>query len=205
MLYTESFKKQVVRKILSQGTVITEVGRKLNISPESIHRWKKQYQDEVRATVKETDLDAILQEEEVDVEALLRDADHQELEKQTGSNAVARHVEGLLTTTKAPSAFNNQDKFAIIKAVRALKQDKRGAFMRAYGLSDRHIQTWEDELIAMSKESITNDDYIRKLEEENKRLKKELASSERDKHELEVLIELKKKYHQLFKSEEDEK
>ena len=205
MLYTESFKKQIVKKILSQGTMITEVGRKLNVSTASIHRWKKQYQDEVRAMVEEIDLDVILREEEMDVEAMLRKADHGELEKQTGSSAVALHIEGLLASTKAPGAFNNQDKYAIIKTARAVKQEKRGAFLRAYGLSDRHIQLWEDELIAMSKESIKNDDYIRNLEEENKRLKKELATSERDKHELEVLIELKKKYHQLFKSEEDEK
>ena len=155
--------------------------------------------------VEEIDLDVILREEEMDVEAMLRKADHSELEKQTGSSAVALHIEGLMASTKAPGAFNNQDKYAIIKTARAVKQEKRGAFLRAYGLSDRHIQFWADELIAMSKESIKNDDYIRNLEEENKRLKKELATSERDKHELEVLIELKKKYHQLFKSEEDEK
>ena len=43
MLYTENFKKQVVKKVLSPGVMIKDVCGKLNVSLSAVGRWKKQY------------------------------------------------------------------------------------------------------------------------------------------------------------------
>ena len=199
MLYTESFKKQVVKKVLSPGVIAREVCRKLHVSETSLRDWKARYGAEMQALVQEVDLGPLLEEKEVDVDELLREADRGQLCEATGSSGIASHIDELARTGKAASAFNERDKYAIVKAVRSLPGDKRGGFLRRHGLDDRHIALWEEELIAMSKATISRDEYTRKLEEENKLLKKQLAAAERDKHELEVIIELKKKYPTLFK------
>jgi transposase-like protein len=204
MLYSESYKKQVVRKVLSNGVILTDVARKLNIARNTIDRWKKTYAAEVQVEVEEVDLSEILREEVVDVEALLRDAERKDLQERTGSAALARQVEELSASSKAPGAFNDRDKYAIVSVVRALGQDKRGAFLRSRGIDDRYIKLWEEELLDMSKGSVDRNEYVKKLEFENRLLKKQLADTQRDKHELEVIIELKKKHPRLFQSDTDE-
>jgi transposase-like protein len=205
MLYSEDFKKQVVRKVLTSGVLITEVAAKLHISPYSIHRWKKIYKDEVRDQVPQVDLCQVLKEEPVDVEALLRYAEKRDSPKGPEKETLETRAVSILSSGKGRGSFIDQDKYAILKTVRAMSQTARGPFLRRYGLSDGQLQLWEEELLDMSKETIKNAEYVKRLEEENKRLKKELATSERDNHELKVLIELKKKYHQLFESEEGKK
>jgi len=205
MLYPLSFKKQVVRKALSAGVVGSDLCRKLHISGSALHAWKKLYGAEMQSQAEEMDLGLLLDEEPVDVDELLREADTKQLGEATGSALLASHIDALARTGKTVAAFTDRDKFAVVKTVRALSTDKRGAFLRRHGLDDRHITLWEEELIVMSKNSITHDEYTKKLEEENKLLKKQLAAAERDKHELEVIIELKKKYPTLFKPDGDEK
>lgn len=205
MLYSEDFKKQVVRKVLASGVVITEVAAKLHVSTYSIHRWKKIYKDEVAEEVPRVDLSNILKDEPVDVDQMLRDAELGQSVKGQGGKALEAQALSVLGSVKGLGSFSERDKYAILKTVRAMSQKERGPFLRRYGLSDRQINLWEEELLDMSKETIKNDEYVKRLEEENKRLKKELATSERDNHELKVLIELKKKYHQLFESEEEKK
>jgi predicted glycosyltransferase involved in capsule biosynthesis len=74
-------------------------------------------------------------------------------------------------------------------------------FFRRAGLHSEHIKLWEDEILAMGKKEMDKSDYIKNLEEENKKLNKKLKELERDKKELQVLIELKKKYPTLFKGD----
>jgi transposase-like protein len=205
MLYTENFKKQVVKKALSPGVIGADICRKLHISRSAFFTWKRQYAAEMQREVEEIDLAELLKEVEIDVDELLRTAGREELERKTGSTELAKHIDLIARSGKNVEAYTDRDKYAVVRVVRALAQDRRGIFLRQHGLSDRHINLWEEELMSMSKDSISNDERIQKLEVENKALKKQLAESERDKHELEVLIELKKKYHQLFKSDEDEK
>jgi hypothetical protein len=50
----------------------------------------------------------------------------------------------------------------------------------------------------MSKKQIDKDEYIKKLESEKKTLLKQVKNLERDKRELEFLIEIKKKHPRLF-------
>ncbi len=75
--------------------------------------------------------------------------------------------------------------------------------MRSYSLQSGHIRQWEDEILSMGKKHTDQDELIKKLEQENKELRKKLKESERDKRELEILIELKKKYKTLFEQDED--
>lgn len=63
---------------------------------------------------------------------------------------------------------------------------------------------WEDEILAMGKKESDRDAIIKKLEDENKQLRKQLKESEKEKRELEILIELKKKYKTLFKQDGEE-
>jgi transposase-like protein len=205
MFYRESFKKQVVKQALSSGMYQTDICRKLGISLSSIQHWKKLYAEEVRSEIAEIDVAALLVEEEVDIEELLKRADHQELAAESGSQVIADHIDRIEQSGKNAGEYDQADKYAVVRAARHLERTKRSVFLRKFGLCERHINQWEEELIKMSKHPITNDERVKTLEDENKRLKKQLAEAERDKHELEVLIELKKKYHQLFESDEEAK
>ena len=57
-LYSETFKKSVVKKVLSEGVIMTQVADRLNISPSTLREWVNKYRDEV--TPEAPDLDAII-------------------------------------------------------------------------------------------------------------------------------------------------
>ena len=194
MLYTEDFKKQVVRKVLSPGIIITEVARKLKISSHSIHIWKKRYADDVKAEVIQIDIEKILHEEPVDLEKMLLEAEPED--KQRELEALHRIEKG-----KPAGQYKTLEKYVIIHHLKNLPADEVGIFLRSYGLQSGHIRRWEDEILAMGKKHLDQDELIKKLEDENKQLRKQLKEAERDKKELEILIELKKKYTTLFKQD----
>ncbi len=197
MWHTDEFKKQVVKKVLSPGVFIKDVARKLKISPHTIGIWKKLYGDEVKAKVVQIDIDRILYEEPVDIEKLLLEAEPEE--KQQELEALSRIEKG-----KPATQYKTQEKYVIIHHLSKLSAEEAGAFLRSYGLRGGHIRQWEDEILSMGKEHANQDELIKKLEEENKELRKKLKESERDKRELEILIELKKKYKTLFKQDGEE-
>ena len=203
MRYTEDFKKQVVKKVLSQGVVLAEVSRKLNVSDAAIHRWKQQYRDEVQSQVPRVDVESLLYEPPVDVEELLARADVQEVQQASGSAALGQHVRELLSQGKSAESFTEADRYAIVMTLRALPSEHYGEWLRKLGLQRSHIRLWEEQLISMSKKTISNDQYTKQLEDEVRRLKKQLGEAERDNKELKILIELKKKYPTLFHQDED--
>jgi transposase-like protein len=194
MRYTEEFKKQVVKKVLSPGVLIKEVCRKLKVSTSSIQDWKKLYGDEVRSEVMQIDIEKILFEEPVDVEKMLLEAEPEA--KQRELEAMNRIEKG-----KPASQYKTLEKYVIIHHLKKLTADEAGIFLRSYGLQSGHIRQWEEEILAMGKKHVDQDELIKRLEEENKQLRKQLKESERDKRELEILIELKKKYKNLFKQD----
>ena len=51
MSYSEKFKKQVVKKVLSPGIVQNDICRKLKISPSTIRKWRRIYTDELRPEI----------------------------------------------------------------------------------------------------------------------------------------------------------
>ena len=198
MLYTEDFKKQVVKKMLSPGVIVLDLCRKLKISPSAAQQWKKLYRDEVGQQIQRIDLDTLLYQPPVDVEELLRKADQDDLIRAGGSETLAHQVDQIRRKGKDSSQYTDAEKYALVMSLRVMGGDQQGILLRQLGLQGAHIQLWEEQLMAMSKKPITNDLYTKQLEDENKRLKKQLSESERDVQELKILIELKKKFPSLF-------
>lgn len=203
VLYTEDFKKQVVRKMLSPGVVVVDLCRKLSISSSAAQRWKKLYSGEVGQQIHSIDLDAILYEPPVDVDELLRKAEQNDFARAGGSETLAQQVDQIRCKGKDPSQYTDAEKYALVMSLRVMAGDQQGILLRQLGLQGAHIRLWEDQLMAMSKKPISADEYTKRLEDENKRLKKQLSESERDVRELKILIELKKKFPSLFQQDED--
>jgi len=194
MRFTEEFKKQVVKKVLSPGIIIRDIARKLNISTCTIHDWKRRYGEEMKAQVIQLDIERLLYEEPIDLEKLLLEAEPETIQLEL--EALNRIERG-----KSPAQYKTLEKYVIIHHLKKLTADEAGIFLRSYGLQSGHIQQWEDEILVMGKKHIDQDELIKRLEEENKQLRKQLKDAERDKRELEILIELKKKYKTLFKQD----
>lgn len=203
VLYTEDFKKQVVRKMMSPGVVVRDICRKLSISEATVYRWRGLYGDEVGHQIQSIDLEALLYEPPVDVEELLRKADREDLRRASGSESLAQEVDQIRRKGKDPSQYTDAEKYALVMSLRVMPGDQQGILLRQLGLQGAHIRLWEEQLMAMSKKPITTDLYTKQLEDENKRLKKQLSESERDVRELKILIELKKKFPSLFQQDED--
>lgn len=196
--YSENFKKQVVKKVLSDGVKQRDVCRKLHISEHSIFSWKKKYAEEMKNEVKRIDVESFFIEEEVDIDKLLMESEPEgeRIEKET--------LEKIISKQKILSEYTAAEKYAIISVFRKMSEDKIGVALRSCGLQSKHIKLWEDEIIKVGHKRIDTDDYTKRLEDEVKDLKKKLKNSEKEKHELEILIELKKKYSSLFKEEGEE-
>jgi transposase-like protein len=203
MLYTEDFKKQVVRKILSPGIRPADVARKLGISLSSIKHWKIRYREEMQKEVQEIDIEALLYEPAVDVEELLLRVEREELTQTSGSDSLAQQIDQIKRKGKNASQYTDADKFAVVMSLRSMPTEQQGIWLRQLGVQGPHIRLWEDQLITMSKKPIQTDQYTKQLEDENRLLKKQLTEAERDNRELKILIELKKKYPSLFHQDED--
>ena len=204
MAYSESFKKQVVKKVLSPGIIINDICRKLKISPNTIRKWRRIYIEELRPEIEKLWEDYKKEEpepEEMDIEQLLLEAarrEYWEYEEDKLPN-----IGEVLLNRKRINKYSVQEKYVIVKKIRMQNKDEEGKFLRQNGFKKQQIKIWEDELLAMSKRNIKDEEYIRQLEEENRKLKKDLKESDKEKNELKILIELKKKYPSLFKDEEE--
>jgi transposase-like protein len=194
MLYTEEFKKQVVKKVLSPGVLLIEVARKLKVSKEAINRWKKIYTEEVKSEIVQINVEALLQEEKIDIDKLLLEAEKPEDRREM--EIISKIEKG-----RSPSHYTKLEKYAIITHLKKMTGEQAGIFLRSYGLQGGHIKMWEDEILVMGKKQLDQNEIINRLETEIKLLRKQLKESERDKRELEILVELKKKYKNLFKEE----
>jgi len=202
LLYTEDFKKQVVKKLLSPGVRRIDLCRKLKISENSIDNWKRLYADQMRPLVQELDVEALLYEPPVDLELLLEQADRAELAKVCGSQSLALQVDEIRRKGKTSSQYTDSDKYAVVTTLRSMATEHQGIWMRQLGLQGPQIRLWEEQLIAMSKKPITTDRRTAELEDEIKQLKRKMGELERDNRELKLLIELKKKYPTLFQQDE---
>jgi len=203
MLYTEDFKKQVVKKLLSPGMTLRDVCRKLKISEGAAGKWKRRYGSEVQQEIQNIDIEALLYEPPVDVEELLRKADQDELTKANGDETLAQQVDQIRRKGKDSSQYTDAEKYALVMSLRVMTGDQQGIWLRQLGLQTAHIRLWEEQLMTMSKKPIAADAYTKQLEGEVKLLKKQLTEAERDVRELKILIELKKKFPGLFQQDED--
>lgn len=194
-LYSETFKKSVVKKVLSEGVVMVKVARKLNISKGTVRRWIKLYKDEVEPD--SPDLDTIVEEcrEVVDIDMLLEEA------ARVGILADSRGLpasNAVFKQNKQPEQYSLQERLIIVETFKQLPEKERGRWLRTNGLYKRYIQLWEEEVFSMAKKRAKESDELKKLQEENRRLKKQLKESQRNEAELKILVELKKKYRELF-------
>jgi len=207
MRYKENLKKAVVIKLYSPGVVKADICRRLNISKSTAKYWCKKYKQELEPEIKkiweEAEKKSIEKNEEdpVDVEKLLLEAAKREYQNDQEKNLP--NLGEIIHSRKRVEKYNSCEKYVIINKVRSLGEFDRGIFLRQNGFKKQQIKIWEDELLTMSKSNIKNDEYIKKLEGENKKLRKNLKKSEQEKDELKVLIELKKKYPTLFKEDKD--
>lgn len=201
MLYTEKFKKEVVKKALSPGIFLTDICRKLKISPSAVQSWKKKYRSEVEKEIIEIDVAEILKEEEVDLDRMLREVELLEKEQEDETGELT--IDKIFSPDRKSKELKNSEKAIIVTAYRRLAKEEIGLFLRRYGLHSQEIKLWEGEILRMGKKQIDKDEYIKKLEAEKKALEKRVKNLERDKHELEYVIEIKKKYPQLFGVDED--
>jgi transposase-like protein len=197
MLYTEEFKRQVVKKVLTPGIVQADIMRKLKISGCAIRNWRRLYGEDIKAEVVQINIDALLEDEKVDIDKLLLEAEKPEDKREM--EIINRIEKG-----HSPSHYTNFEKYAIITHLKKMTGEQAGIFLRSYGLQSGHIKMWEDEILAMGKKQLDQNEIIKRQEEEIKLLRKQLKNSERDKRELEILVELKKKYKNLFKEEEED-
>ncbi len=200
MLYTEKFKKEVVKKALSPGVIQTDMCRKLKISPSSVQDWKKKYRSEVAKEILEIDVASILKEEEIDLDRMLREAEPLEIEREDGTEELT--IDKIFSPDRKSKELKNIEKLVIVTAYRKLAKEEVGLFLRRYGLHSQEIKLWEGEILSMGKKQIDKDEYIKKLEGEKKALEKRVKNLERDKYELEYIIEIKKKYPKLFGEDE---
>ena len=200
MLHTEKFKKEVVKKALSPGVIQTDICRKLKISTGSLHGWKRKYRSEIENEIIEIDVASILKEEEIDLDRMLREAESLEIEREEDTEELT--IDKIFSPDRKTKELKNSEKLEIITAYRKLAKEEVGSFLRRYGLHSQEIKLWEGEILSMGKKQIDKDEYIKKLESEKKALEKRVKNLERDKHELEFIIEIKKKYPQLFGEDE---
>ena len=203
MLYSEDFKRQVVKKALSPGVIQTEICRKLNISGSSLQEWKKKYAAEVSREIPLVDLGPLLEEKPVDLEELLRQADAKFEADKPEEARVLERLEELKRQAKEPSKYGLEDRYAVVRWFRETEGPQVGVSLRQLGLSSRTVIVWEQELIGMAAKKVQDHTYTEQLETENKLLRKQLANAERDNKELRILIQLKKKYPTLFVQDEE--
>lgn len=199
-LYSETFKKNVIQKVLEEGVVQRDVAKKLNIAEGTISDWKKKYKHTV--TPKSLDIDSIIEDckgKDIDIDLLLEEVEL--VDKSSGSEKNP-DVNEILESGKSMDQYTLHEKIAIVEAFNKQPKDKRGIWLRNHGLYGQYIQLWEKEVFAMSKQKIDESEELRKVKEENKKLKKQLKESERNEKELRILIELKKKYRDLFEVSE---
>jgi transposase-like protein len=197
MKYTEKFKRQVVKKILSRELTAQQIEKKLRIGHCAITRWKKQYSSEFLLRVD----DVPHEKEEIDIDQLLRNVD--EISGQETICPDHSHPELIMQKNKSTDHYTMQEKYSLIQHYRTLSGEDSGLFLRTYRLRSQHITLWEEEILAMGKNQIDKDEYIHQLEAENKTLLKQVKGLERDNHELKVIIEIKKKYPELFGRDEE--
>lgn len=193
MNYTENFKRQVIKKLLESGQPASELAKKLKISSCSIYRWKKEFSTDFVCIAEE-----ISNRSEVDIDALLQSAEKEMTE--TKGNTCAT----LIANGKKASEYSAQDKCVIVDQYRQMTKEETGIFLRKMGLHSRHIELWEKEVLTMAKEKTDKDETIRRLEAEKKSLQKKLKQLEKQNHEMAVIIELKKKYPEIFGRDEED-
>ena len=127
----------------------------------------------------------------------------------TIANWIDKHRLGKLDVDDAtgltPDQRNPGEKLTLLLESRTLDGDQKGEWLRQHGLHSEHLTLWEQELTAVMNDKQTDlNQKNNELKKENKRLQRELAQKEKALAEAAVLLTLKKKFRNLFASEDEE-
>ena len=127
----------------------------------------------------------------------------------TISNWVEQHRIGKLSLDDAdgitPDQRNPGEKLALLLESKTLTDEQKGEWLRQHGLHSEHLPLWEQELTTTMNDKQANlNQENAALKKENKRLSRELARKEKALAEAAVLLTLKKKFRNLFASEDEE-
>lgn len=108
-------------------------------------------------------------------------------------------------TGMRPEQRNPGEKLTLLLESKSLDEQHKGEWLRQHGLHSEHLPQWEQELIAvMNDKQINLNQKNTELKKENKRLQHELKRKEKALAEAAVLLTLKKKFHNLFASEDED-
>ena len=126
---------------------------------------------------------------------------------QTLRNWLSKAKEGTLGNreTVGSAGRSPREKLNLVIEARAIPENNKGKWLREKGLHTEHITQYEQEL----RDMIENKNYDEKREkkkliQENKGLRKELAKKEKALAEMAALYTLKKKAEALWGDEEDD-
>jgi len=126
---------------------------------------------------------------------------------QTLRNWLSKAKEGTLgnNETVGSAGRSPREKLNLVIEARAIPENNKGKWLREKGLHTEHITQYEQELRDMV-ENKNHDEKQekKKLLQENKRLRKELAKKEKALAEMAALYTLKKKAEALWGDEEDD-
>lgn len=108
-------------------------------------------------------------------------------------------------TGATPDQRSPGEKLKLLLASRTLDEEQKGEWLRQHGLHSEHLPLWEQELTAAMNDKQTDlNQKNNELKKENRRLQRELARKEKALAEAAVLLTLKKKFRNLFATEDEE-
>jgi transposase len=104
-----------------------------------------------------------------------------------------------------PHQRNPGEKLALLLENKTLPEEQKGEWLRQHGLHSEHLPLWEQELTTIMNDKQADLNQLNKeLKKENKRLQRDLDRKEKALAEAAVLLTLKKKFHNLYSSEDEE-
>jgi transposase len=104
-----------------------------------------------------------------------------------------------------PEQRNPGEKLTLLLESKTLDEEHKGEWLRQHGLHSEHLPLWEQELTAVMNDKQSDlSQKNNELKKENKRLQRELERKEKALAEAAVLLTLKKKFRNLFATEDEE-
>jgi transposase len=105
----------------------------------------------------------------------------------------------------SPGSRSVQERFRILMESKSIPEAEFGEWLRRNGLHSEHLSLWEQELnMLINDKTDKTVARIKELEQENKRLKKELYRKEKALAETAALLTLKKKANAIWGDGEDD-
>lgn len=96
---------------------------------------------------------------------------------------------------KRPRDWTAEERFAALMETARMPKEELGAWCRRHGLHSHHLEQWKQEALVGCKniQKIPQNSEIKRLQQENKALRKELGRKEKALAETAALLVLKKK------------